>query len=1043
MADYTKVVKHTVKSGDTLSEIAYDNFATYGKKLGYSNYKDYMNKFIAKQNDIENINLIMTGEKLIIYSPKGKTVKSTSTKKTSSKKATINRRGFVNGTNEKTLFVTWTWSKHDDTEEYKTRWKYSTGDGVSWVGDDGSSGKNRYSMYDIPSNATSVWFYVKPVAKKDTKKNKNGKEVTTARFSGVEWSDKWSHNVTPKPGTPSAPTITIEGTKLTATYKVGDVDPDSPDKRNVPNYVQFRIFKNNSTKAYKTSEKIKISNGQASWTYNVSTGAEFKVRCRTYCGAVASDLWGPDSNVEKTIPANVARIEAIAAKSKTSVLIDWSHVTAAESYEIEYTTQKSYFDRSDSVQKKTLTIDPDSGTHPSSYLIEDLESGREYFFRVRAVNAKGASAWTAIKSIILGTRPEAPTSWSSTTTLIAGESLTLYWTHNTEDGSAEQATQLYLKVGNADATTTTISDPTKEDEEEGILSKAISTSGYSVGTTLKWKVRTRGVYEKFNDDGTLNENKTYSDWSTLRTVQIYSQPTVDLEVFDSREELCYRVEYDPEYEPVKDSNDEILYYVGAYVTTDELLDGDLGGSRFQDQTTIDGDQIYSVDIDGETVLYRYEYTFGDSVDTLTSLPVCIRAKAPSTSNQKAIGYHLSIMSKSDYDTEDELGNFKMVKKGDVVFSKQYDKPVTFEDGIFIGPQDVDLASSAEYVVKVIASMSSGLTAEATHSFDVEWSEQDFEPGAEIGIDKDTLAAVIQPHCDYYEEKYLEVETRTVLDEVTGETVEVYTIVPNSIQSPRKGAPIEDAYAEFSDGAAGEDLRGQIDEGMYPVYEAADIGSAYYTVVQLNTKQLVPDIRLSVYRREYDGTFTAIAEDLANTYSTYVVDPHPSLDLARYRIVATSKTTGAVGYWDLPGHPVGEHTIVIQWDEQWTEFDTDDGNSEEDKGWGGSMLKLPYDISVSDSNSPDVELVEYIGRENPVAYYGTQQGYSSTWSTNVPKDDKETLYALRRLQRWMGDVYVREPSGSGYWANITVQFSQKSKDLVIPVTLNIKRVEGGA
>ena len=963
MADYTKVVKYTVKKGDTLSEIAYDNFNTYGKKLGYSSYKDYMNKFIVKQNDIENVNLIMIGEKLIIFSPSGKTVKSTSTKKTSSKKAVIKRHGFVNGTDEKTLFVTWTWSKHDDTEEYKTRWKYSTGDGVSWVGEDGSSGKNRYSTCDIPSNATAVWFYVKPVAKKDTKENKKtGKEVTTARFSGVDWSDKWVHNVTPKPDTPDAPEITIDGTKLTATYTVADVDPDSPDKRNVPNYVQFRIFKNDSTKAYKTSEKIKISNGRATWTYNVSTGAEFHVRCRTYCGTVASDLWGPDSNVEKTIPANVAQIVAIVAKSQTSVLIDWSHVTAAESYEIQYTTQKSYFDRSDSVTSKTLTIDPDSGTHPSSYLIEDLESGREYFFRVRAVNSKGASAWTEIKSIVLGTRPEAPTTWSSTTTLVAGEPLTLYWTHNTEDGSAERATQLYLKVGNADATTTTISDPTKEDEEEGILSKAIDTSDYDVGTTLKWKVRTRGFYEKLDANGDVDDDKTYSDWSTLRTVQIYSQPTVDLEVLTARED-------------------------------------------------------------------------GDVVDTLTAFPFYVYAKAPSTSNQKVISYSLSIVSKTDYETEDELGNFKMVKKGDVVFSKQYDKPATLESGVGFNPKHIDLASGASYTVKVIASMSSGLTAEATHSFDVEWSEQDFEPGAEIGIDKDTLAAVIQPHCEYYEEKYLEV--------VYDADADTYTIVPNSIQDTREGTLIEDVYAEFVDGAAGEDLRGQIDEGLYPVYAATDGGSAYYTQVQLNTKKLVSGVWLSVYRREYDGTFTEIVENIENTYSTYVVDPHPSLDLARYRIVATSKATGAVGYWDLPGHPVGEHTIVIQWDEQWTEFDTDDGNAEEDKGWGGSMLKLPYDISVSDSNNPDVELVEYIGRENPVAYYGTQQGYSSTWSTNVPKEDKETLYALRRLQRWMGDVYVREPSGSGYWANITVQFSQKSQELTIPVTLNIKRVEGGA
>jgi hypothetical protein len=43
---------------------------------------------------------------------------------------------------------------------------------------------------------------------------------------------------------------------------------------------------------------------------------------------------------------------------------------------------------------------------------------------------------------------------------------------------------------------------------------------------------------------------------------------------------------------------------------------------------------------------------------------------------------------------------------------------------------------------------------------------------------------------------------------------------------------------------------------------------------------------------------------------------------------------------------------------------------------------------------------------------------------------------------MGDVYVREPSGSGYWANIAVSFSQKHCELTIPVSLTISQVEGG-
>ena len=206
--------------------------------------------------------------------------------------------------------------------------------------------------------------------------------------------------------------------------------------------------------------------------------------------------------------------------------------------------------------------------------------------------------------------------------------------------------------------------------------------------------------------------------------------------------------------------------------------------------------------------------------------------------------------------------------------------------------------------------------------------------------------------------------------------------------------------------------------------------------------LVEGVSLAVYRREFDGTFTEIASGLDNTTNTVVTDPHPSLDYARYRIVATDDATGSISYYDCPGWPVGESGIILQWDEEWSNFNILNEAEMEDPPWAGSFLRLPYNINVSDNHAPDVSLVEYAGRSYPVSYYGTQLGSTSSWSTEIPKTDTETLYALRRLAIWPGDVYVREPSGSGYWANITISFSQKYSDLTIPITIDISRVEGG-
>lgn len=207
-------------------------------------------------------------------------------------------------------------------------------------------------------------------------------------------------------------------------------------------------------------------------------------------------------------------------------------------------------------------------------------------------------------------------------------------------------------------------------------------------------------------------------------------------------------------------------------------------------------------------------------------------------------------------------------------------------------------------------------------------------------------------------------------------------------------------------------------------------------------KLVDDVRLYVYRREFDGSYTTVKSNVKNTGTMTVTDPHPALDYARYRIAALNTNTGHISYVDLPGYPIQEHSIIIQWDEEWTEFDYTEEAAAVEPPWTGSLVKLPWNVDISENHDSDVELVEYIGRKHPVGYYGTQTGESAQWSTDIDKTDKDTIYALRRLAVYMGRVYVREPSGTGYWAQISVSMNTNHSDLTIPVTLSITRVEGG-
>ncbi len=202
---------------------------------------------------------------------------------------------------------------------------------------------------------------------------------------------------------------------------------------------------------------------------------------------------------------------------------------------------------------------------------------------------------------------------------------------------------------------------------------------------------------------------------------------------------------------------------------------------------------------------------------------------------------------------------------------------------------------------------------------------------------------------------------------------------------------------------------------------------------------ITNVTLSVYRRDYDGDYVEVASGIPGDSNATVTDPHPSLNFVSYRIVAVSDETGEIAYADTQNYQVGVHAIVIQWDDVWKNFNVANGTAS-DQPWTGSLLVLPYNIDTSDSTNPDTSLAEYAGRSHPVSYYGTHLGTSSTWNTDIPKRDLDTLFQIRRLQGYQGDVYVREPTGVGYWANVTVTYNIQHCELTVPVTFNLKRVE---
>lgn len=882
---------HIVKKGDLPSPIC--------KKYGIS-LSQLVKLNHLKKNRYGNY-LIYVGQKLIIS---GKTTTSHSTPGKKSNCPKIIHFGLQSDT-DSTVFATWEWSR-SNTDKYKVVWNYHTGDGVWFIGEEKEITAEQ-STYNAPSNAEKVRFKVKAISKKH---KVNKKEVSYWTADYTDWKTYDFDDNPPK--MPPVPTVKIE--KYTLTASLTNLDDINATE------IEFQVIKDNS-ETYKTGV-VKIKEWAASFSCTIEAGHSYTVRARSKRNKSYSG-YSDYSDGSKTIPSAPASIEYIKALSETSVQLKWKEVTNATKCEVEYTTKKMYFDSSSEV--KTLTV-----TSKSYAEITGLESGQEYFFRVRAINEQGESGWSEIVSITIGKAPAAPTTWASTTTAIVGEKVILYWVHNSEDGSSQTTAELELIIGD-NKETHTVTNTTEESEKDKTSQYVLSTFTYTEGTTIKWKVRTAGI------------TGVYGDWSTQRVIDIYAPPTLSLSITDKT---------------------------------------------------------------------------GTSLAVLESFPFYINGvTGPAT--QTPIGYHVTITSTETYSTVDEIGNVKMISAGDDVYSQFYD--ISENLALEISAHSVDLENGVTYKVTVVASMNSGLTVEESAEFEVAWTDEQYTPNAEISIDEETLCAYIHPYCDYYPMVYYKVELSTT----TGAYVQTSEIITETIE----GTSVDEAFTENGDVV----YYGTLSSGT----------GVYFCEVESEVSELVDGITLSVYRREFDGSFVEIGTGILNTSNTFVTDPHPALDLARYRIVAISDTTGTVSYTDIPGVIVGETAVVIQWDEAWTEFDTTNEDEMEQPAWAGSMLKLPYNIDVSDSNESDVTLVEYIGRKRPVSYYGTQLGSTSSWKVDVAKEDKDTLYALRRLAVWMDDVYVREPSGSGYWAYIKVSFSQEHCNLVIPVTLDITRVDGGA
>ena len=799
----------------------------------------------------------------------------------------------------------------------------------------------------------------------------------------------------------SAPEVELDTDKtgLSLTARVKDYDGIGDC------FITFQVRYNGSSLYRELTVPYNVRDKLAEAKITLLPSCKYKVRVRPCFSANGNYYawtakhWSPYSSEILTRPDTPKKLLQLCAEpsleSPNLIKVVIQRVNEATKYGIEWTKDKKYFDTGANVDSM------ETQENSNMAYINPGSGGSRYYVRVRAINSSGNSEWyISPKTIVIGKEPAAPTTWTLTSTFVGGpgKDAIFYWTHNSQDGSTQRAAVIHLNINGI---------------EQDINWPGVD---YSLSSTYK-----EGDYVSHNGG-------VYRCKQDITTPEAWN-PNHWLYIDDGME------------------NDDVYYYklnLGSLaevnggiikwkVKTRGIMntggqEGD-GYSKWSTEREVkvfaqpEVGLLFMPNISGMYSRMVSRYNIDIAADVATQLQIT-EEEAVELIKSNNVDYYVftTILDAAIEDYNLEHQNEQPLElPANTIFSY----PINLE--CTSGPA---VQNPVSYTFKIISASSY-----ETKGFDGE--TESIVAGQVLCTKYGTFpnSQIPNPHDFMFDIKASDVHLENGMEYIFSITIAMDSGLTATNDSLKLAASFEGHNVLLA-------ARISYDTDNYIAY----INPAGYSMdkpIVDGQPQVADNLELAVYRREYNGEYTLIEENINNSGFITITDPHPSLNKGMYRIVSTNSITGNIDFQDINVEGIQDPCIVIQWDEKVKSLSDMPIVSDplSDPLYGGSVIKLPFNIKTSENNSIDVEHINYIGRKRPVPYFGTQLGETATLNCEIDKEDEETLFQLRRLAIYMGEAYVREPSGMGYWATVSISFDRSYNSLVIPVTINVTRVEG--